>query len=392
VDSNFTSQAPHGLGRSVIALDVNTGNVLSAVDLTASNIGGTTVGPIGSGIIPFEFILNSHMAQRGYFLDYNGGLWSWGSKAVSSAASTLNFRIDSSEIASNNWSIRKVFQDDNSVASGKNNRYTTPPAPLMIPNFPGPRFNTTSQTPAAAAIAMVSGDRNNPLDRSYTTGNPSPTQHQLTVVFDRQDSRAIGLDTANGPDTGITIGATGNKYLEPLDKTLVTSNTPSGSCDTIWGLLDSTCPNYILGQTGGLKYGYYLTFPPKSGAFVPKGINPPIVVNNSLFYSYFTPTASDPCTGGTGNTTSSVLTNLLKPIANQSSATGLGFISGALGTTWTGVASNYFVVGTTSVLQGGTIPVANPIPGGATTTLAIQSSKTSPTSNYARIRVWRSVQ
>ena len=40
--------------------------------------------------------------------------------------------------------------------------------------------------PAATGIAMISGDRNNPLDLGYASGK-APTQSRLTVVFDRQD-------------------------------------------------------------------------------------------------------------------------------------------------------------------------------------------------------------
>ncbi|MDR2697566.1 MAG: hypothetical protein LBB40_03725, partial [Holophagales bacterium] len=56
------------LGRSIMALDVYTGKVLAAVDLT----GDASAGPICSGLIPFEFIINSGTAQRAYFTDYNG--------------------------------------------------------------------------------------------------------------------------------------------------------------------------------------------------------------------------------------------------------------------------------------------------------------------------------
>jgi hypothetical protein len=86
-----------------------------------------------------------------------------------------------------------------------------------------------------------------------------------------------------------------------------------------------------------------------------------------------------------------VITNFMQPIANESSSTGLGYISGAIGT-WTGVASNFFAAGTTAVLQGGTIPVTNPLPGQSNTTLAISSYQTSSSATSAKARVWRTVQ
>src|SRR5208282_1558219 len=115
----------------------------------------------------------------------------------------------------------------------------------------------------------------------------------------------------------------------------------------------STCAQFYLGTALTPKYGYYVPLPSISGGFIPKGINPPIVVSNSLFYSYFTPTAADPCAGGNGKTFSWLIADVMNPIVNDQRA-GLFAPSGQL-FSWTGVASNYIAVGSSAVLQGGTI-------------------------------------
>jgi hypothetical protein len=388
IESNFGGNK---LGRSVMALDVYTGQVLAAVDLTAGNIGGSTVGPVGTGLVPFEFNIGSNMAQRAYFLDYSGGLWAWGSKNVSTTAPFNDFRIDTSELTS--WSVRKVFQDDNTAASGLGGRYTTPPAPFVVSGFQGPALSGQA-TPPAVGVAMVSGDRNNPLDRNYYTTpappNPSPTNHQLTVVFDRQDSRGFNLDTANGPDTGIQPGIGSTNLLTKLPSTPILT-TPGSSCsDPVFQVFTPGCNNYYLGTASSPRFGYYLPFPSISSGFIPKGINPPIVATGSLFYSYFTPTSSNPCTGGAGNTTSWLIADVMNPIVNDQRP-GMATPSG-MRDDWTGVASNYIAIGTNSVLQGGTVPVANPLPGAATTTPQIHTTPTPGSTLAPKVRVWRKVQ
>ena len=401
VEANFTG-APH-LGRSVMALDVNTGQVLAAQDLTAAAIGGSRIGPVGAGLIPFEFILNSGMAQRAYFMDYAGGLWSWGSKDVVSYPPYLNFRNDSSELLANpgtgyhGWLIRKVFQDDNTSASGLGARYTTLPAPFRVGTFPGPACNGQA-VPTAVGVAMVSGDRNNPLDRSYTLANTSPLWHQLTMVFDRQDSRGLGLDQGPGSslaDTGIVPGLVGaGSLLLPLSATPVTA-TPGSPCqDPVFKVFTQGCSpdSYFLGTAAAPKYGYYLPFPipmtpaAPASAFLSKGINPPLVVSNSLSYAYFTPLTSNPCTGGTGNTYSWFIADVLHPIVNDQRS-GMITPSGNLTPVWNGVTSNFMAAGTTSIIQAGMVTGGN-----GQNTLFVKSNSISGPSIYPKVRVWRTVQ
>ena len=148
VDAQFSTK----LGRSVLALDAYSGQILAAADLTAASAGGATVGPVASGMVPFEFITNSGMAQRAYFTDYTGGLWAWGSKDTIATAPYTNFRKDNALVGS--WSLRKVYQDDN---AGNGARYTTLPAPFRVASYPcllytspSPRDGLLSRMPSSA--------------------------------------------------------------------------------------------------------------------------------------------------------------------------------------------------------------------------------------------------
>ena len=389
VDTQYglsSSTTPQGLGRSVFALDVYTGDVLAAVDMTDSKMGGSSVGPVSAGLIPFEFILDSGMAQRAYFMDYWGGLWSWGNKAVSDSGTYKGFRIDNSELTG--WKVRKVFQDDNNAASGKGGRYTALPAPFRVGSTPTFPVTTGASLPAAVGIAMISGDRNNPADQGYTTSNVAPVHHDLTVVFDRQDSRNYLLDTATGPDTGIVPSIGTNDLLEPLSSTKVTDGM-APSCSNPFGVFTTTCSNYYLGTGTTPKYGYYVALPSADSTtgYTAKGITPPMVLANTLFYAYFTPTSFDYCSGGLGTTTSSIIADVMNPIANDG-RTGVAIESGVVNT-WSGVASNYIAVGTKEVIQGGTAIVKG------VTSIAVPLISTSlsvPQVRSPKARVWRTVQ
>jgi hypothetical protein len=387
VEANFAGAK---LGRSVMAVDVWSGEVLAASDLTDASIGGATIGPIGAGVIPFEYFLASGMAQRAYFLDYKGGLWAWGSKDVFPADPYKDFRIDTSELT--NWQVRKVSQDANNVASGLGGRYTTLPAPFRVGTFPGVGKTAASAPPTAVGIAMVSGDRNNPLDLKYTVANPAPNHHRLTVVFDRQDSRAWGKDSAGGFDTGIQ-----DVDLQNFSSNIVNS-TPAIACaDAIFQQITPGCPSYYLSPyapgspptPGAPKFGYYINFPSISNHFIPKGINPPIVVAGSLLYSYFTPATSDPCTGGTGNTFSWFTTDVMNPIVGDTRTDTT--VTSGLKDKWVGVASDYIALGTKAVLQGGTVATNNPLPGADATTPEVHTTLLPPTGKYPKVRVWRTV-
>ena len=411
IEKNFpiySTPLPKGqstpLGRSVLALDVNTGELLGAVSLTAS------AGPVGTGVIPLEFILNSGMAQRAYFLDRTGGLWSWGSKATVAAtaatgSSPLDYRVDSSDLAK--WTsdgtltgtpgIRKVYQD----GTGNSAIYTTLPAPFRVGSFPG-KGKDKASVPAVVGIAMVSGDRNNPLDWKYTLASPAtsttpatlntyPKKFRLTVVFDRQDSRVWKLDAADGSDTGIL-----EANLIDFTGTKVAANAAKPCADPVWKNITPGCDDFYLAPSTGTPYfGYRADFlPAAKGTFFNKGINAPMVVSGTLFYTFFEPTKADPCTGGTGISHSMVIADVLLPVLSDtrtvSAKTSKSTPSGEF-TAWTGVASNYVAFGTRGVFQGGTVD-ATPVGGTAATAMVMKTILGKSTSRHPKARVWRTVQ
>jgi len=387
------------LGRSVLALDVNTGNVLSAYTLpNGSDLGAATgPGPVVSGVVPFEYILNSGMAQRAYFTDRSGGLWAWGSKQTVASTASLypNYRMDASDLAK--WTvdgttsgaagIRKVYQDGNSLGA----IYTTLPAPFMVGSFPGVAKDGMSPV-TAVGVAMISGDRYNPVDPGKTGGYylGRPDHFRLSVVFDRQDSRAWGLDTQSGPDTGITT------QMADMTGSIV-SSTPSDPCsDGVFQLITPGCPEYYLKpSTGTPDFGYFVNLPADSYQnsqgynFLNKGITSPMVVAGSLFYSYWSPASYDPCSGATGDTQTNVIASVLNPIVSDTRS-GLLVPSGAL-YTWTGLASSLQGFGTRGVIQGGTIPTAGG-GGAASSTLQMKTFQASSAQRHPKIRVWRTVQ
>jgi len=396
IESNFkVNGGTPMMGRSVLALDVNTGNVLAAYTLpNGSDLGASTgPGPVVAGVVPFEFILNSGMAQRAYFTDRSGGLWSWGSKqtVTSTSVSLPNYRIDSSDLA--NWTvdgavgsaagIRKVYQDGNKLGA----IYTTLPAPFKVGSFPG--VAKDGQSPVAAVgIAMTSGDRYNPVEGTYYLGYPD--HFRLSVVFDRQDSRAWSLDSQTGPDTGIL-----DSNMTDFTNSVVSANPPNYCTDTVWQKITPGCSSYYLNPTTGTpSFGYYVNFPVdpyKNGLgqnFLNKGITSPYVVSGALIYSYWSPSTYDPCAGATGSTYTNLIASVLNPIVTDS-RTGLAVQSGLL-YTWTGLASALQGFGTRGVLQGGIVTVSGGS-GSSDTTLLLKTFEASPAQNHPKARVWRTV-
>jgi hypothetical protein len=414
IEAKFTG-APL-MGRSVLALDVNNGHFLAAVDLTSSLIGGgtssggkTMIGPISAGVIPFEFFLGSGMAQRAYFLDMWGGLWCWGSKQTIPAtpfSPYSNFRADTSELQA--WSsggtqtppygttgIRKVYQDQGSTVTASSTtpttysftgpQYTTLPAPFLVGTFPGAGVTYSGGTafvPPAVGIAMVSGNRNNPLD--YGTNNPANTR--LTVVFDRQDSRAWGFDTANGPDPGINVDSkllnAGKWGANGVIGTTLAYGDPSISQGTGSYYLAPSTPS-------NTKFGYYVTFPDAVNLHYSKGINSPSVAAGSLFYSYFTPTTVDVCTGGTGYTYTNKICDVMNPVVSDV-RTGVTCQSGLVDT-WFNIASDFTVLGTPGVQQAGTRLTAANSTGVQNTYTDTNTYLGKSTNFYPKPRVWRTI-
>lgn len=355
------------LGRSVIALDAKGGAILGVWDLTSN----TNVGPVSAGVVPYTFFSGSGMHQRAYFADYWGGVWALGY----AGRNAIDIRQDSSWMDQWSSSPRPVY-----TQSPTDGLITSLPIAFAVPNMPI-RTSAPLIRPAAVGLAFVTGDRNNPIDIFYTTGWPKPDQHRLNVIFDRQDSYLLGLDS-----TGMTTSNLAAAGPDPLPNLSADERNPAH-------------PSFYLNT----KYGYYVQFPARStttgGNYVPKGMFSPMALGGHLYYSYFNPTAANPCTGGAGITETFHIKNLMFPDATNStipidSVTGkpVDDRSGKI-LVWSGVASPFairnLVTGVQAGMSGGRWTNNNPSgsQSGQMQNLPIASSFV-----YPMPRIWRTVQ
>lgn len=395
------------LGRSILALDVWSGQILAAADMTRVK---STIGPIGNSLVPFEFFLNSGLAQRVYFNDLLGGLWAWDHNTLSTTAPYTGYRIDSSDLAT--WSgdqtkkVRQVYQDSTTAQ----NLYTALPAPFRVGSFPGLPVSSGLVVPSAVGILMASGDKNNPIDNPAGYGNETngptttPTVSQpfrLTCVFDRQDSANWSSVLTNvGTSYVVTdsnlrnfTGSNGLPSLTMGDPLVTRSNAPS----TYYLAPTASDGSASISAT---KFGYYINFPnpvvnatSASGLFIPKALSDPTVVGGAAFYSFFTPTTAESCGGGNGNTSTNIICDVINPalsVSNASCQTGNALPGGLQ--YWAGVPSNFSNLGTTGVIQGGAVTITNPTPNGPTTQVQLALMKNAAANQYPKVRVWRVVQ
>jgi hypothetical protein len=371
-----TSLGSTSLGRSVLAVDIQTGEILQTWDLLRlSGLTSSTVGPVSTGVVPFQAFPSSGMHQRGYFTDAKGGVWAIGSGRTRTSEPLRDFRTDTSYLDqwvndSGGLSLRRLYSD-----ASANGVITTLPDPVLLPDFPVLSASSSNLLhPTAVAIPFVTGNRSNPLDFNYGTGNPAPTRHRINVIFDRQDSKLTGVDAA--PITSATMAD-------------FTSSTDPNA-----GAINPNDSSYYLRT----KYGYYVNFPAATSTtsggsttyYIPKGITDPSVLSMVLFYSYFTPTQSDPCQGGQGITSTYAICSLLNPLVDSSNDPSATCVSGNRAT-WTGVASNFSAVGTVAVIQAGMVIPTTAPPSGDSTIMSLQTLPGNTSERYPRIRVWRTV-
>ncbi len=364
VDAAFSSTTK--LGRSALAVDAASGNILQAWDfINDGNLSGIAsgMGPVGAGVVPFEYFLNSGLVQRAYFTDFNGNLWALGSGANTKASDNNYYRRDTSSLdawtqdgtVGGKLSLRKVY------AGTTNDFITTLPAPFLTGNVP------TTAGAIPVGIALASGNRDNPLDYNPPA---SLTQHEVSVLFDNQDA---------------SLGATA---ITPSDLYVVPDSAPGVTPSEV-------IPGNAAFYLANGKRGYVIRFPAKSGGYIPKGINEPMVLGGAMFFSYFTPTESDPCTGGGGITSSNRICDVLYP-TYQGNATTVsnsynGPCVGGHMFAWSGVATNFSARSTVSVNQAGVVSTGGTgAPG--TSQVQIQTIFGQVKDRLPRPRTWRTVR
>ncbi len=357
------------LGRSALAIEVTSGDILGIWDTSADS----GAGPVPSGLIPHELTQGTGINQRAYFTDTYGGLWALGSTTMQTnptgKTGYTNFRLDTSVIDA--WSTvpRLVYRQQVAASAAGNGLVTTMPVPFNIPFFPVVRTSDPKIQPGAVGIAMVTGDRNNPLDDITYTAWSKPTQHRLNVLFDRQDVNTTITDTGLQDAGGTSFS------------------------------IDPSSTSYYLANSAG----YFINFPSLSsngGTFIPKGIVSPLVLDGALFYSYFNPTTSS-CAGGTGTTETFRVCNVMKPVVNAASSWGSADASSVTAVngcqsgriiSWTGVASmlalRSILAGVQAGMTGGSginVNASQP------QNLLLQDLTRQGSSVYAKVRVWRTI-
>ncbi len=359
------------LGRNAFAMDAYTGDILMTWDFS----GVTGMGSLNSGIVPFSIYQNSGLVQRAYFTDYYGGLWALGS-GQSGNGITAPFRTDYSQldrwtsdgsVGTSSPGLRHVYQGPS------NELQSTLPAPFNVTAFPVFRTTAPIKAPDAVGIAQISGDRNNPVDQLYGTpvstttprGARPASGHRLTVVFDREDGTALGIEP-------ITLG----------QMTDMTGQSTVGA-----PIITPGNAAYYLKST----YGWFSELPdPTVTGYIPKGINPPTVITNVLFYTYFYPTSGGTCVAGKGNSSTFRVCNIMAPVLSSTDVDpGTSCLNGKVGQ-WSSVASNFNQRGTVAVTQGGTVIGTDPSNKGSNLT-TIETMVGSNAQRFPQPRVWRTV-
>jgi hypothetical protein len=373
IEANFldASGKPTPLGRSVLAVDVKNGNILQVWDFHSTTLSQPSMGPVTAGVVPFEYFLNSGLVQRAYFTDFNGSLWALGSGKTTTASDGKNYRRDTSSLDAwtvdgtpgSQLSVRKVYQGT------KNDYLTSLPAVFLTGMVP------QSAGTIPVGIALATGDRNNPLD-TYSSSLQTPSGHEAIVVFDDQEQT-----------TGNTPIKYSDLYSVP-ENTAATATTPDA--------INPGVPTKFYLAIG--DRGYSVPFPAPANGFIPKALNDPLVLGGALFFTYFTPTTADPCTGGTGISTSSRVCDVLYPRIESLSSTTLvsntygGACRGGGVFAWQGIATNFSARSTVSVNQAGIVSTGGSTTPSGSNQVQIETIFGQAKDRLPRPRTWRTVR
>lgn len=368
------------LGRSIVAVDVFSGDIRKTWDFTSQNLGC-----ISTGVVPVEVIQGSYKAQRVYFTDANGGLYALGG----ALDSTTKLRQDTHEV--NNWALRKVFASKynqeltlNVIKYGSNVN-STAPAVFNMP-YGYPAISTTfPKAVSAVGVAFGMGDRNDPMDRDVI--NPGGGG---TVYPDKVNRFVVILDRADALDSHLTEDS-----LQDLTNVPYTADTTAKDA-----LISPNSATYYLNS----KPGYYLNFNSAKAPvrqpgettmwFYEKMVVSPIVLNGSLFFTIFGPetTNTDPCISKGGTSTTYRMANVLNPEFNNGTRKSTELGDSGYYHQYNDIPSELASVGLGAVLQVGEVRVSGEETSGGVGTVAPIAIPGSALSNLPRPRAWRIIR
>ncbi|HEY3401261.1 MAG TPA: hypothetical protein VGK03_11590 [Geothrix sp.] len=206
----------NGLGKLVLAVDPKTGAKLRLWNFQTSPSG---MGAISEGVTPLR-VFQVGLVQRLYFADVKGNLW-----CINANNYSGDYRLDSPLISEWITTPRPIYMSSENRTGNSVVRFSTRPDAFRLPGG-FPVSNSDGYNPLTVLIAIGSGDRNNPTDRTenFSIVNPSnPTvvlqststitpdlkpvvQNGLFVFADRQDSKVLtNVDTKGIPDAKLAV-------------------------------------------------------------------------------------------------------------------------------------------------------------------------------------------
>lgn len=342
IDAKF----PGPLGRSLLAVETKTGALYQTWDFinnTDLNTAFSSMGSVAAGPVAVEVLGGTNLTQRVYFSDRTGGVYALGcGKLQTAVLKNPGFRIDSSDPkewvnSAGKLSVRKIFQ------ANAGEYITTSPVPFRLPyGYPGAAISGKS-SPQAIGVAVGTGDLWDPMDRD--AANPAAITateyHRLVVLFDRNDSGAMGYDTTGITPTDLTTS--------PGDKIVPTSSS------------------YYLNSSDG----YFIGFDRKSKPagqpatetagglslyFYQKIVSEPLVFRSALYFTLLKPDVelTDGSCSGVSKSVVYRIADVINPLWSTSTVSGTS--SGAL-FTFAGIPGKLSVLSSSMVGVAGTMTI-----------------------------------
>jgi hypothetical protein len=396
------------LGRSLLALNVLDGTPVKVYDFVNNATLAAAfpnMGAISAGGFPFEFFIGSKKAQRVYFGDRSGGVYSLGSMKTLNIP-PVGWRLDSSNIdewttdgtanvstTPSNAGIRWIYKGATTVTASKVTAASpissVPVAyriPTAIPEFrrPATSTNAPNMIPPVVGVTFGTGDRNDPMDAGLIKPVAANPLRQV-MIFDRQDSADLPGGTLPS-NVNTSAGAITDAQLSDQTGTTAPGTT-----------------SYL----GNNQYlGYYLKFHTTADPAAPthtffeKSYLNSVVVNGALLFSTFKPGRSGSATicEGAGNTLTFRMCDALAPVFGSGDVAVTATVADKLDTgcngfifTWTNLAGDLTAIGSRMVLQSGQ---DTPVTGGgaASSNVKIQDLIVKSGTQTFAPRAWRIIR